>query len=243
MARWAAAWFGMSACVVSPPPVIGADDTDQPDDTDPVDTIPPGSGADVLILDDGGSGDQVEAALEAAGHNVVARKDYWRWDGTDPRARDVEVVVWLQGVTFADPMQDAADRGLVNFVNNGGGLIRTELASFAAVNADPLQINALLPVSFDDGQFADRDWEVWVRGHDLVQGIPERWTEAGTSAMVRLVGEAEMVMATRDEVPLVSFTKEYGGTVLHINHDMSGTTDTISEEILGLLANAVSFVQ
>lgn len=239
-----AVWTALSGCVVSPPPVL--DDTDDDTvDTDPVDTTPlPGGGAEVLLLDDGGSGDQVRDALEAAGHTVVAQIDYWRWDGTGPRARDVEVIVWLQGLSYADGLAGTADRGLVNFVNNGGGLIRTEAASYAATVDPELEIDALLPVELlEPALVEDIEWQVWQRGHELVQGIPELWVEEGSSAMVAPADDADVVMVMQGGTPLVTISTAHGGTIIHINHDMTGTTRTISTEILGLMANAVSYVR
>ncbi|HMV69062.1 MAG TPA: hypothetical protein PKA64_19605 [Myxococcota bacterium] len=238
MVGWSVVW--LAGCVVSPPPSFGGDDTDTVE-TDSPDTQPTGGGVSVLLLDDGTSGPQVEAALQAAGHDVVRSVDYWQWDGTNPRARDVDVVVWLQGDTFADPLVDAADRGLVNFVQNGGGLIRTELGSYAATIAPALAIDDLLPVSFDDDRLADHSWKAVKRGHALLQGLPEVWDEPGSSALVRLVGDAEKVMATQGGDPLLVVSTEHGGTIVYVNHDMTGTTPTISAEILGLMANAVSF--
>jgi len=50
-----------------------------------------------------------------------------------------------------------------------------------------------------------------------------------------------VLMRDPDDTPLLSFSTELGGTVIHLNHDMTYTTDTMEPNALQLMVNAVGF--
>lgn len=234
--------LAMSACVV-PAPDLGkdADDTDVATDDTDVDTTPSTTGIRVLVLDDGGSGTQVVPALEAAGHEVVQSKRYTAWNGTNPDLSDIDVVVWLQGRIWEDGLPGVGDDKLVEHVLDGRGLVRTEKASLASTLPPSLVIDLGLPVTYDIGEIEGTEWQVTARNSPLVEGLATKWDETGTSTEVEAKAEATVVIETQGDVPLVSWIDDNGGRVVHINHDMTGTTQTLSSNMQKLLGNAVTF--
>jgi len=146
---------GASACVV-PAPELNDYDGFTPAD-DPVVEEPPeeaepeaastmidaqGRGIDVLVLNDGLSGLQVGNYLEQREYNVT-KGGYWGdWDGTLDDLILYDAVVLLQG-DGADgaALSVAADRALRDYVESGGGLIRTEWAALSAYQGEALAID------------------------------------------------------------------------------------------------------
>lgn len=228
-------------CVVpAPPSSTDTGDSDAPDSDSEPQTVEP-TGIRVLILDDGDAGGQVRDALEDGGHEVVDQVDFWRWDGVDPSPQDLDVVVWLQGRRYEDGLIAEADTALRRFYRNGGGVIRTELASFASTLPPEVLIDEDLPVTFDDGRTAGGEWWVIERDHEIAQGIPSKWTEEGTFARVVADEGTTVVIEARDETPLVTIDESGDGVMIHVNHDMTGTTSTISDAILSLMVNCVAY--
>jgi hypothetical protein len=243
--RWVGMWsVGLVAgCIVPAPPSDYDTDTvavDTPADT--VDTTPSASGIRVLVLDDGGSGQQVEPALIAAGHTVVERKDYWRWKGVSPSPDEVDVILFLQGRTYTEAMDVEGDAALKAFYRQGGGgVIRTELAAFAATISPEIVSDADLPVIYDDGRTEGAEWLVVDRDHEIAQNISSKWDDGGSYAKVTANEGTSVVIQARDSTPLLTIEEKGRGVMIHVNHDMTGTTSTLSDNMLDLLSACVSF--
>lgn len=230
---------------VTPPPTLAdygfdSEDTEIVADTEePVDTEPvtPGDGPTVLVLDDGGSAAQVVAALRADGMTVVEGPGYDDWDGASPALDDVDVVVFLQGVTYNPRLSTAADTALRDFLIAGGGMVRTEWAAASASLQGAMRIDESLPVVYDDDFSAEaEDWWVDDRDHELTQDVPAKWTEAGAFSEVDAVAAATVIISTRNGNPLLTVREDLPGRVVHLNHDMTGTTRQLTDEMKTLLA-------
>lgn len=240
-----------TACVVPAPEGFGdgtdgEDGTDGSSDTDDaVDTDVAASGLTALVLDDGGSLDQVADALEEAGHAVIEGPMFDTWDGTNPGLDGVDVVVFLQGAIDEDLLlPPEGDAALLGFVTSGGGLIRTEKAAFFADSGNNMAVDDGLPVSYDQGFQTGANWESLERDHPLLTDLPNAWNDDAAYAVVEPMDEApvEVVMDSNPGgVPMVSYRDDLGGRVIHLNHDMTGTTEQLSTGIRGLLGNAVTF--
>lgn len=236
-------WFlTLGACIVPPPYAsdVDTDDSDVADDTDtPVGPTP--SGITVVVLDDGGSADEVVPALEAAGHEIKGVRDYTEWDGTNPNLTDVDVVVFLQGREYEDGLGPGGDTALVVFVTDGGGLIRTERAAFATTLPPALNLDAGLPVQYLSGPLEDTQWRVIDRDSPLVDGLPTQWDEPGGYSKVTAKVGATVVIDKQGGDPLVTWDDSFGGRIIHVNHDMTATSSTLSSAMQTLMANAVTF--
>jgi hypothetical protein len=231
----------VAGCIVpAPPSDTDTDAVDTPAET--VETTPTTSGIRVLVLDDGGSGQQVEPALIAAGHTVVERKDYWRWKGVSPSPDEVDVILFLQGRTYTEAMDVEGDAALKAFYRQGGGgVIRTELAAFAATISPEIVSDADLPVIYDDGRTEGAEWLVVDRDHEIAQNISSKWDDGGSYAKVTANEGTTVVVQARDSTPLLTIDEKGRGVMIHVNHDMTGTTSTLSDNMLDLLSACVSF--
>jgi len=241
MRRWwsgIAVWLAAGCIVPAPYGDQGGDDTD---DTEESDTVPEDTltGIRVLILDDGGSSQEVSAALEAAGHEVKASRLYTEWTGSNPALDDVDVVVFLQGRTFAEGF--SGDGVLVQYVLDGGGLVRTERSSYAATVPPTLSVDAGLPVEYVSGPLEATTWRVVDRTSPLVEGLATQWEDPGGYAKVRAKAGTHVVIDKQGGDPLVVWDDTYGGTVVYINHDMTATSSRLTGAMATLLGNAVTF--
>ena len=240
--RWSMMMVWLGGCIVPPPDFGGtpSDDTD-PGQGETDDTTPTTTGIRVLVLDDGRAAQQVGPALEAAGHEIVDTKRYTQWNGTNPDLDDVDVVVFLQGSTWEDGLPGVGDDTLVQHVLDGGGIVRTEFAAKATTVAPALVIDLGLPVTYDNGAIEGTQWQVLQRNSPLAEGLATAWDEDGTSSDVVAKAGAEVVIATQDRTPLVTWVANNGGRVVHINHDMTASSNTLTSNMEQLLVNAVTF--
>jgi hypothetical protein len=239
----------LGACVVPAPDLGPATDdtdlavtdtdkeTDTPDDTE----VSEPTGLQVLVLGDGTTEGPVATLLEGQGHSVTQVAAYETWDGSSPSLDDVDVVLFLQAARWNVELTDAADQALIDFVGTGGGLIRTERAAFAAHADTRMQIDFGLPVAYANDYEASTQWWAEDRDHPLLDDLPALWEDDASFTRVTATQDATVVMVTPTEVPLVSYHETFGGVYLHLNHDLTVTTGTLSPEFGTLLGNAVVF--
>ena len=201
------------------------------------------AGADVLLLGDGNAEEQVQAALEAAGHNVVFGGLYYEWDGEVPDVNDFDVVVYLDGWDYGYAMTPEGETALADFVAGGGGLVITEWAAYDAYHGDlSPAIAALMPVVSPDGDYGyTNSWNVLDPTHPLTAWLPSQWGDAAEYSYVEPVEGATVIIAGADGTPMLTYRDDVGGTVVHVNHDMTYTTYSISPKTLAVLINAAEF--
>lgn len=198
----------------------------------------------VLLLGDGGSETQVQPALEDAGYTVVFGGNYYDWDGITPNVNNFDVAIYLDGYDYGYGLQTDADQALATFVSNGGGLIFTEWAAYDLYYGDlGDKVGQLMPVTAPDADYGDGDtWTVLDATHPLVAGLPASWYDDAGFSYVDADPNATVVIAGTGNNPLLTYRTDVGGRVVHINHDMTYTTDTINENALQIVVNAVEFV-
>ncbi len=123
------------------------------------------------------------------------------------------------------------------FVANGGGLIRTEWSVYEG----PLQdVDSMMPVKYDDAYDYGDTWTVLDAGHPLAAGLPASWDDdAGYSDVVADPAATVVIEGTGGN-PLLTYRTDFGGTVVHINHDMTYTGD-ISDNTMQVIVNSVAF--
>jgi hypothetical protein len=193
----------------------------------------------VLLLGDLGSETQVENALRGAGHEVTTLARYLEWDGDTPDVTKFDVVVYLDGREFAEGLSVRADPTLAAFVADGGGLIRTEWSVWAGM-VNP-ETDALMPLTYA-GEFEyGLVWNVTVPGHALVANVPTSWTDINGYSHATPHPNATVVMESENGHPLLTYRDDTGGTVVHINHDLTFSSSVISPNALQLFVNAVEF--
>ena len=200
----------------------------------------------VLVLNDGltpaeGSGAQVVAALQKAGHIVTEGGFYQEWDGSGLSGQ--ETVLLLQGYEFADVMDETADAAIAAFVDAGGGLVRTEQAASIIAGVPYLAIDALLPVVSPNGEVSDDTaWQVVLRNHPLAKGLPNGFLVPGAGYGILFPNDGVTVVAENPfAIPMLATTTVGAGRVVYVNHDLTATKATIQDEILKVLVNAVEW--
>ena len=199
----------------------------------------------VLLLGDGdpGSSAQVGEALVRAGHEVSHGGDYWEWDTVEHDPEDHDVVVWLEGDSYGSPLIPTSEEALLAFVAGGGGLIRTEWGGYSAEGYEDEPLNVLLPAKPRAGSpygYEPR-WTVSDARHPLAFGLPRRFRGDGGFSYLDLAPKATSPLSGYGVVPMAAVSDESGGRVVHVNHDITYTTDEIAPTILDLLVNAVEY--
>ncbi|MEJ2519409.1 MAG: DUF11 domain-containing protein [Desulfuromonadales bacterium] len=83
-------------------------------------------------------------------------------------------------------------------------------------------------------------WDV-VGTHSLTSGVPGSWADDAALSYVEPYPGTIVLVRTPDGAPLLSYSTVHGGPVVHLNHDMTYSTDTIGANALQLLVNAAAF--
>jgi len=197
----------------------------------------------VLVLGDAGSEGQVMRALRSAGHDVVFGGFHNDWDGVDPDVNDFDVVVYLDGYSYGYGLQPAADAAVAAFVAAGGGLVITEWSAYD-VNGGYMSpgVAALMPVTSPEGNYDyGSDWIVPDRTHRLAAWLPEQWVDAAGFVYVVAHASATVVIENSSGNPMLTYRTDTGGTVVHVNHELTYTTERMHRYALQVLVNAVEF--
>jgi hypothetical protein len=185
----------------------------------------------------------VQPALEAAGLTVTFGGLYYDWNGTTPDVNDFQVVVLLDGFDYGNDLTPGALEALHGSIAAGCGLVTTEWATYDVYQGyKPPDFGALLPVESPQGDYGSADvWTVLDTGHPLAAGLPASWSDdAGWSAVSALAGSSVVVEGALGN-PLVTYGRLNGGVVVHLNHDLTYTTTTMSAEILAVFGNAARY--
>ncbi len=221
----------------------GAGESNPDDAASQPDPAPINTSARVLLLGDGDAEDQVQAALEAAGHTVTSIEYYYEWDGVTPDVDDFDVVVLLDGDGYGEELEEAASSAIQSFVARGCGLVMTELTAYDVCREDKTgAIADLLPVTSTPDCDYDDDLTWLVTGtHVLTDGVPLSWTDGANSSLVEPNPGTIVLIRSYLGIPLLSYSTEAGGTVVHLNHGMTYYTSTIEPNALQLMVNAVNF--
>ena len=218
-------------------PELGESD---PEDSESQPPIPPAMNrVRVLLLGDGDGETQVQAALEAAGHLVTVVNNYYDWDGVTPDVDDFEIVVLLDGYDYGYELQAAAGTALEAFVTRGCDLLMTEWTAYDVEGGSKTgPIADLMPVISPSGSYDDGlTWTV-TGTHPLTDGLPASWYDDADSTYVDPKPGAIVLIRGDDQIPLLTYSTEFGGTTVHLNHTMSYTTSTIEANALQIIVNA-----
>jgi hypothetical protein len=219
-------------------PELGESD---PEDSESEPPVPPAlNGVRVLLLGDGEGETQVQAALEAADHLVTVVNYYYDWDGVTPDVDDFEIVVLLDGYDYGYELQAAAGTALEAFVTRGCDLLMTEWTAYDVEGGSKTgPIADLMPVISPSGSYDDGlTWTV-TGSHPLTDGLPASWYDDADSTYVDPKPGAIVLIRGDDQIPLLTYSTEFGGTTVHLNHTMSYTTSTIEANALQIILNAV----
>jgi hypothetical protein len=207
----------------------------------------PAKALDVLLLGDGDAQTQVQPALETAGHSVTYGGYYADWDGVSPAASDFHVVVLLDGHSYGYPLMPAAATALDAAVAAGTGLVLTEWTAYDVCSGyKGAIVGNLMPVTMSDcnAYSAGASWLINDQYHPLADGLPAVGTwydDAGWSTVSLKPGSIAVISDGSSFNPMASYSNAAGGTVVHLNHDMTYTVPLINADSLQLVVNAASF--
>lgn len=199
--------------------------------------------ADVLVLGDGRSESDAIDALLGAGLKVSFGGRYDGWDGLFPVAANHSAILLLDGYKYGLGLQAKAEKALTNFVASGGGLVASEWTSYDVLeDYFDAAFGALIPVTqpvYVEGSAAE--WTVLNPSHPILAGLPAQWSDGAGYSFVVAKPNATVLVQNTNGVPLVTVSGAAGGTVVHLNHDMTYTVASLGPEIRQLIVNAVTF--
>ncbi|MCA9602729.1 MAG: beta-galactosidase trimerization domain-containing protein [Myxococcales bacterium] len=194
------------------------------------------------LADNGDPAGQLVAALEAADIVAVNAGYYPEWDGATPSLTDVDVVVWFEGSYYGETIMETMDSALQAFVNGGGTLVRTEWGGYS-IDEEATGINTMMPTFYDGGYAYSSTWSADMASHPYLSGITFPFaTLSGHSYMVTTENAVTIASLTNNEsepvtTPAVTEKAFGAGKVIHVNHDVLYTIDTLEPELLKLFVN------
>jgi hypothetical protein len=199
--------------------------------------------ANVLLLGDNGGQGQVQTALQNAGNTVTVVNPYTAWDGVTPSAAAFDLIILLDGVDYGSPLQPGAEAAIAAHVSQGCSFLATEWTAWDVCKGyKSAAIGDLLPVSAPAGcayHYGDT-WTVALASDPLAAGLPGSWSDSAGYTVVAAKPGAVVVIKGSNDNPMLSYTNAHGGTVVHLNHDVTYTTSTIDPNALQILTNAAS---
>lgn len=199
--------------------------------------------ADVLVLGDGRSEADAVNALLNAGLKVSFGGRYDGWDGLFPAATNCSAILMLDGYNYGEGLQPLAEKALTNFVNSGGGLVVSEWAAYDVYQGYlDATFGTLLPVvetTYNSG--AGALWTVVQPDHPILAGLPAQWHDDVQFSIVAAKPDATVLVQNTNGTPLVTVSDAAGGTVVHLNHALTYSLNSLSSEIQQLIVNAVTF--
>ena len=145
-------------------------------------TLPPAIEV-LLIWDvtDLGTPYLVQALRDAGLRVTLSATDENGFDGSNPSLAPFDVVVHLNGTTYASNMEESGQQALVDFVNDGGGYLHTEWNAYEVsdtTGAETLSGIQLLARTSGASK-AMHDYSVTAI-HPVVANVPSTFTTTGT---------------------------------------------------------------
>jgi hypothetical protein len=214
----------------------------------------------VLILADANTAGTTALvnALTAAGNTVTLRPPpEYTWDGTNPPLAGFNVVIHLDGATFANPLPIAAQNALTAFVANGGGFIGSQWNGFEQVQGQQVNMTDLVlqlwPGPLNCGN-CNITYSVVAgqQNHPVLAGVPSSFTffADGNSDFAQVpfaVNPSTVLMQTQAQGPGVLVRQFGSGRVVNFSHAanylQSGSTGVTLQDpnIQRLYINAVAW--
>lgn len=164
--------------------------------------LSPALAADVLILWDSTTlgVPALQTELSAAGHNVTLSDTVqYDFDGTNPRLDRFDVVIHLNGDTYATDMDEAGQAALVEFVAAGGGFLHQEWNAYCHDEAGTYQLMEDLTLLERDGAGDMEPWTVaaGMESHPVVAHGGLTVSGAGNLGLARVYAEDPSVVVMK----------------------------------------------
>ncbi|MCG3136139.1 MAG: hypothetical protein HMLKMBBP_03967 [Planctomycetes bacterium] len=204
----------------------------------------------VVILDDDFSGAQMLAALAKKRIKAVDLGYFQNWDGITPSLGSTRVVIFCQGYDYGIELSSEADAALVQFVQNGGLLIRNTWSAYEAGSDPSYAVDGLNPFVSPDSEYDyGSSWRT-AAAHPITKSVkpfvlPEQGYETG------FVAEGAQVLMTLDDpnnddgpvddAPALILGEVGNGAVLYVNNDLTYSEEIIHPSILKIYQNAVKW--
>jgi len=201
----------------------------------------------VLILKDGGTEVDLASVLTEAGMEVTVSEVFeYQWNGTNPDPTEFDVVILVNGVwpSYGNDMPSAGQAALVDFVNNGGGLLMTEWMTYESRNGHYSTMSDL--VLFEPSQWNYQSGTgtlTVVQDHPITEGLPSSFGipyHAGNRGGVKAGVEVIITGSTLNNTVAV---KEYGAGHI-VQYAVAGNYEGrpfIDDNMKKLLINSVQW--
>jgi hypothetical protein len=197
---------------------------------------------DVLVLGENASEIDITFYLNTVGHSAEIGPRYWEWTGSNPSPMDFDVVILPTGDGFGHDLTAGGLAALTAAIASGRGFVTSEWSLFDVFNGDKSEAyGALLPVTTPSGVWGtSQTWTVTSVGHPLVENLPQSWSDGARWTVASPKAGTTVVVTGNVAGAMVSYWNSPGGTVIHINHDLTDHV-VISDEAFQVIENAVRF--
>lgn len=195
----------------------------------------------VLILEDDGTEDSVYNILTSGGINATLGGNYWEYTGMG--INQYNLVIFLCGVDYGEPMDSSVQQIIRDYVFSGGKLLTTEWIAYGEYDYYPL-IYEILPVVYDGDWDYNEETYYKQLNHPISLSLPDSfvvpvdWSYSFTLRDTTPSKQALTIFKGSESGDAVVLGRYGAGEIIHWN--MAGQYDgneIWSPEVKKLLVN------
>ena len=199
----------------------------------------------VLILEDNRTEDSVLTILTNAGINVVLGGNYWEYSGEE--INQYEVVIFLNGYTWGETVEESVQQKIRNYVFDGGNLLTTEWLTYH-YSSYPT-INEILPALYNYDYGYEEETYYKMIDHPISKSLPDSFIVPVDWSYSHTIRDTAASKNT-----LTIFTGSFSGDAVVLGHYGSGkivhwnmagqysNDDIWTEPIKVLLINIIQYL-
>lgn len=194
-------------------------------------------GTEILIIKNGGTENDVASILSGAGMSTTITVYDYEWDGTNPPPDNFDAMVLLNGrYGWASGMSTSGQTALINYVQNGGGLLITEWVAYEYANGRYASMGDLIIIRRSSGSWYTPTYQV-VQAHDITANLPSAFTLPYHAGNVGSAIAEATVLITASGVGDAVAVREYGqGRIVQFamagNYEGANPWDTNMQQLL-----------
>ncbi|MBN1601842.1 MAG: choice-of-anchor D domain-containing protein [Chitinispirillaceae bacterium] len=195
----------------------------------------------VLIIGDGGTEVRLDSLFKSAGYTTTIVSDDGVYNGTNPVPDAFGVIVLTDGTNYGSDMPLAGQNAIVNFVQNGGGLITTEWIGFEIENGRYTALQSIVPFTRTSGSSGNETYTV-ISQHPITEGVDATFSiTTGTSVGIANAGEI-IVNGSVSGAAVVAASFGKGKVVSFASAGKYSSYDAfINENLKKLIVNALNW--
>lgn len=200
------------------------------------------SAGNILLIDDGGSASDITPILTNAGYTVTTVSDDANYDGTNPSPDGFSAVILTDGVSYDGDMPVSGQDALVNYVNNGGGLLFTEWIAYEYSSGRYTNFGSLISIPRTNGTEGPDTYTV-IQSHPITDGLPSSFSFSSGSNVGTAISGTVLITGNACGPAVVANAVGNGRVVQYaMAANYNGFTPFLDQYVQQLLLNTVNWI-